>query len=372
MHQTHGLSQTPEYKCWQQIKARCLNPNHIAYPDYGGRGISIHPDWQDNFPAFLEHVGSRPSKHYSLDRIRNDRGYEPGNVRWATRLEQNNNRRAHRSHGVKPTPRPVRDDGRPTNYKHGLIHTPEYNAWTLMKDRCLNPRSSNYPGWGGRGIKVHPPWIEDFTVFYLDVGPRPTPTHSLDRWPDMNGNYEPGNVRWATKKEQTDNRRPCKTGPSHKNFEHGYTTTPEYKTWGSIKTRCFNPKHDGYARYGAVGITMCLGWRESFESFLQDLGTKPTSEHNVLRMDNEKGYTCGKCTECTEQGWVANCRWGTRTEVNRNRKTTFRTGKLDIAKVRIIRSRLAKREKPSALASEFGVNPSVIAKIKRKEIWQEA
>jgi hypothetical protein len=71
---------------------RCSLPNSADYPRYGGRGISVCGNWQD-FAAFLEDVGPRPGKAYSLDRIDNDRGYEPGNVRWATKQAQARNRR---------------------------------------------------------------------------------------------------------------------------------------------------------------------------------------------------------------------------------------------------------------------------------------
>ena len=78
---------------------RCTNPAHKQYKDYGGRGISVHAGWMGaaGFPAFLSHIGPRPSKAHTLDRIDNDKGYEPGNVRWATRAEQSANRRPTRS-----------------------------------------------------------------------------------------------------------------------------------------------------------------------------------------------------------------------------------------------------------------------------------
>jgi len=371
MHFKHGLSQTPEYKCWQQIKARCLNPNHIAYAEYGGRGITISSSWENDFQAFLAHVGERPSSKHSLDRIKNELGYEPGNVCWATKEEQNNNRRAHRSHGVRVR-RVVRSDGKPTNFKHGLIHTQEYNSWYAMKDRCLNPNSSNYPNWGGRGITIYQPWVDDFTAFLAHVGLRPSPQHSLDRWPDKNGNYEPGNVRWATKLEQTENRRPCKTGPTHKNFEHGGVGSAEYKTWTSIKTRCFNPNHDKYPSYGGAGITMCAGWKNSFPAFFEGLGPRPSPQHTVFREDHSKGYTCGKCLECLERGWVANCRWGTKAEQNQNRRVSSRSGKLTLEKVRLIRAKLAGGVADPEVAAEFKVGVSLIGKIRRWEVWKSA
>ncbi len=89
----HGLSKTPEYGIWTGIIKRCENERHRSYKDYGGRGISIFSGWRYNFPAFLEHVGQRPTAHHSIDRIDNDRGYEPGNVRWSTRNIQARNTR---------------------------------------------------------------------------------------------------------------------------------------------------------------------------------------------------------------------------------------------------------------------------------------
>lgn len=95
---THGetidqANPSPEYRTWTGIKTRCLNPNDRGYPRYGGRGITICDRWRDSFEAFLADVGRRPSPAHSIDRINNDRGYEPGNVRWTTADVQSRNRR---------------------------------------------------------------------------------------------------------------------------------------------------------------------------------------------------------------------------------------------------------------------------------------
>lgn len=88
---------------------------------------------------------------------------------------------------------------------HGLSHTPTHRSWAMMKARCYNPRSGSYRHYGGRGIEVCDRWLNSFEAFLKDMGIRPKGT-SLDRYPDNDGNYEPGNCRWATQKQQIANR----------------------------------------------------------------------------------------------------------------------------------------------------------------------
>lgn len=91
-HRTHGMRNTREYSTWQSMKARCLCPDNKDYPRWGGRGVGLCQEWAESFEAFYEHIGPRPNGT-SIDRIDNNKGYFPGNVRWATKKQQARNTR---------------------------------------------------------------------------------------------------------------------------------------------------------------------------------------------------------------------------------------------------------------------------------------
>lgn len=91
-----GRSKRPEYSVWCGMKQRCLNENAHHFCHYGGRGITIAPEWVDSFWRFLADIGPRPGKEFTLDRIDNDGNYEPGNCRWVKRKTQNRNSRSNR------------------------------------------------------------------------------------------------------------------------------------------------------------------------------------------------------------------------------------------------------------------------------------
>jgi len=258
-HTTKKQRATPEYMIWTAMKKRCLNPNDRAYPDYGGRGIKVCERWM-SFESFIADMGRRPSG-YSLERIDVNGNYEPANCKWIPRSEQSKNQRRTRwlTYGnqsmvlkewaqligisaatlafwlkqpqltfsdvinkyavmgkislertedgeLKVVPGTV-EENTATDKKLSTTSrmTAEYTAWCLMKTRCLNKNSRGYENYGGRGIGICDKWINSFDAFLQDMGLKPVCT-SLDRI-NPNGNYEPGNCRWADKFQQNQNRR---------------------------------------------------------------------------------------------------------------------------------------------------------------------
>lgn len=101
--------------------------------------------------------------------------------------------------------------GRIVGLRHGHAArgkiAPEYNSWAQLKNRCLNQNNKRYADYGDRGIIVCEEWKESFELFLQHVGEKPFPDYSIDRI-NNDGNYEPGNVKWSSPKEQASNRRP--------------------------------------------------------------------------------------------------------------------------------------------------------------------
>lgn len=119
------------------------------------------------------------------------------------------------------------------------------------------------------------------------------------------------------------------------NRTHGMSKRAEYRVWSHIIGRCTNPTDSGYPDYGARGIGICTGWRNDFLTFYRDMGARPSGRHSIDRIDNDRGYECGKCDQCKAGGATPNCRWVSRRVQNnntrRNRLLTYEGTTLTVA-----------------------------------------
>ena len=148
INKKHGMTGTSIYKIWHDMTQRCENRNSQAYKNYGGRGITVSEEFHD-FQIWHDHIGPRPDPGYTQDRINNDGNYERGNIRWATRKVQNNNRRPmscgpHKQYWFRSWHKDsmaqyLNNNQHEFARQHGLRQSCIHN--------CLNGKQKIYKGW---------------------------------------------------------------------------------------------------------------------------------------------------------------------------------------------------------------------------------
>lgn len=143
-HLRHGLSRSSEYQVFKAMHDRCRNSHNPQFKDYGGRGICVCDRWSGKagFAAFIADMGQKPPAAHSIDRIDNDGDYEPSNVRWSTRSEQQRNRRTNRLLTFKGQTMCVSEWSECLGIHHALIRSRLHNGWST-EDALTLPRHSH-------------------------------------------------------------------------------------------------------------------------------------------------------------------------------------------------------------------------------------
>lgn len=142
---THGASKSNEYAVWRSLLARCNNPKHQAYCNYGGRGITVCSEWAV-FENFIRDMGTQPFKGASIDRINNDKGYCADNCRWVNATQQNRNRRTNRLVSIEGITKTVSEWSELSGVRHNTICYRLDRGWEPKTAVFTQPNFSNRHG----------------------------------------------------------------------------------------------------------------------------------------------------------------------------------------------------------------------------------
>lgn len=295
---------TPEYNAWRNMRRRSTAVGDPQWKDYGGRGITVCARWQD-FAAFYADMGKRPAGH-TLDRINNDGNYEPGNCRWATRTEQQRNRRVTRwlTHEGETLPLCVWAER--CQLSEHLVGQRLSRGWTVA--RALLPLRQKV------GV-VHRPRVFDAAELAAAMAPH-KPAKSArgaclvgvvfgrlrivaDEGVRLKAVCVCGASRSLLRADFIrGNSRSCgclrRDLTAWRTRTHGLTESAEYRSWRAMLTRCTNARDTNYARYGGRGVIVCSRWADSFEAFLADMGPRPTAT-TLGRYSDDGNYEPVNC-----------------------------------------------------------------------------
>ncbi len=285
---THMLCKTPEYRVWAGMLQRCTNPKTIKFSLYGGKGIKVCERWND-FESFYADMGPRPGRGYSIERADGNKDYAPGNCRWATPKEQNNNTTQNRIvsyHGVPMTLQQAME-------KTGMMVTRGGLKGRLARGWTLERALETPAGKGKPSV----------------VGKR------FWRWTVIDDNI-PDRSKWACRCDcgtlRDVARSNIRSGMSQscgclivdttrESFTtHGKSHTPEFQAWAAMRARCSNENLSDYRIYGGRGIKVCERWDSSFQNFIDDVGMRPRVGYVLKRLNTDGDYE------------PANCFWGLR------------------------------------------------------------
>lgn len=144
---THGMTKTKVYGAWRAMRQRCLSPSSVSYPNYGGRGIKICRRWE-KFENFYADMGDPPSPKHSLDRKKTNGNYTPSNCRWATKKEQDTNRRSNVRFKHKGKMMTVSELTELSGLKYGTLYRRlVLSGWTVERAIQTKPRHPVFLGF---------------------------------------------------------------------------------------------------------------------------------------------------------------------------------------------------------------------------------
>lgn len=146
----HGKHGIPEYEIWKSMKQRCHNENAKDYHFYGARGISVCEKWRDSFDAFIEDIGYRPGKDYSIERINVNGNYAPGNVKWIRRFMQHRNTRRNVMIEWNGKTMCLLDWSEETGIPHSTLRNRVY-VYNMKPPELFAPKGAY---WGGKIIHL--------------------------------------------------------------------------------------------------------------------------------------------------------------------------------------------------------------------------